>query len=97
MPTSIEPAIIWFAICCTARRPDEQNRLAIEAAVVSGKPAARTAERAAYAAAGLRTLPTQTSSTRLGSRLDFSRTVFIFHQFQLIPSIHTVSTQRTNR
>lgn len=75
IPTSMEPAMIWFAICWMASNPEEQKRLAIDAAVVSGKPAARTAERARYAALGLRTLPTQTSSTRLGSRLDFSRTV----------------------
>lgn len=75
IPTSIDPAMIWFAICWIAKSPEEQKRLAIEAAVVTGKPAASTAERARYAAEGLRTLPTQTSSTRLGSRLDFSRTV----------------------
>lgn len=40
------PVAIWLAICCTARRPDEQKRLAEETAVVLGKPAARAAARA---------------------------------------------------
>lgn len=46
MPTSMEPARIWFAIFWMASRPEEQKRLETEAAVVAGKPAARTAERA---------------------------------------------------
>ena len=44
-PTSMEPAMIWLEICWTARRPEEQKRLTIEAAEVAGKPAARTEER----------------------------------------------------
>jgi hypothetical protein len=46
MPTSMEPARIWLAMFWMARRPDEQKRLETEAAVLTGKPAARTAERA---------------------------------------------------
>jgi hypothetical protein len=46
IPTSIEPARIWLAIFWMASRPEEQNRLETEAAVVTGKPAARTEERA---------------------------------------------------
>lgn len=45
-PTSLDPAMIWFTMLWTANRPDEQSRLAIEAAAVTGKPAARAAERA---------------------------------------------------
>jgi hypothetical protein len=36
---------IWFAMSCTALRPEEQNRFTEEAAVVFGKPAAREAAR----------------------------------------------------
>ena len=46
IPTSIEPAMIWLAMFWTASNPEEQNRLATEAAAVTGNPAASTAERA---------------------------------------------------
>ena len=39
------PVVIWFAMSCTAFRPDEQKRLTQLAAVVLGKPAAREAAR----------------------------------------------------
>jgi hypothetical protein len=35
-PISMEPEIIWEAICWTERRPEEQKRLQTEAAVVTG-------------------------------------------------------------
>lgn len=46
IPTSIEPAMIWLAMFWIASNPEEQNRLATDAAAVTGKPAAKTAERA---------------------------------------------------
>lgn len=44
------PSLIWFAMSCTAFKPDEQNRFTVEAATVLGKPAARDAARSLYAA-----------------------------------------------
>lgn len=46
IPISIVPVMISFAMCCVAVKPDEQNRAAVEAAVVLGKPAASEAARA---------------------------------------------------
>ncbi len=43
IPTSIEPANIWFAMVCTANKPEEHHRLTVETAVVTGKPAAMAA------------------------------------------------------
>lgn len=73
-PTSIAPAVIWLEMFWMARRPDEQNRLATDAADEAGNPAARMEERATYPGEGARTFPRQTSSIRDGSMFMFSRT-----------------------
>ena len=44
------PLEIWLAMSWVALRPEEQNRLTVEAAVVLGKPAASEAARTRYAA-----------------------------------------------
>lgn len=44
------PVLIWFAMSCTALRPDEQKRFTEEAPVVLGNPAARAAVRTVNAA-----------------------------------------------
>ena len=46
IPISMVPVMISFAMCWVAVKPDEQNRLELEAAEVFGKPAARAAARA---------------------------------------------------
>lgn len=54
-PQSMLPLLIWFAISCSALRPDEQNRLTDEAPEVLGNPAAKAAARTMFAALPLLT------------------------------------------
>ena len=65
---SIIPQRMALAMSTQAWSPDEHCRFRALRAVVSGKPATRAAARNSVAPApGARTLPTEMSSTRLGS------------------------------
>ena len=68
---SIIPHRMACTISTQAWRPEEHCLLSVLTAVVSGKPATRAAARYSVAPApGERTLPTEMSSTRLGSILE---------------------------
>ena len=60
----------------TANNPEEQNLLTEAQAVVFGNPAVKAAALHLRAAAPSLTLPQAISSTRLGSILDFSITLW---------------------
>jgi hypothetical protein len=70
MPTSIAPVAMLPATVWMDNRPELQKRETTLAAVDTGKPAARTALRAAKPGEGVRTLPMHTSSTLDGSICD---------------------------
>jgi hypothetical protein len=77
IPTSIIPALIWFATSTQACRPEEHCLFSVLTAAVSGKPATRLAARISVAPPpGASTVPTQMSSTRAGLMLDRSIVAF---------------------
>jgi hypothetical protein len=74
MPISIMPVLMALAMSTQAWRPEEHWRFSDLHEVVTGKPAARAAARNSVAPPpGARTVPTEMSSTRLGSIFERSR------------------------
>lgn len=71
IPISIMPVLIWFATSTHACRPEEHCLLSVRTAVASVKPATRDAARISVAPPpGASTVPTQMSSTLVGSILE---------------------------